>query len=189
MFHTQKDEIQDFEPKDKYYDPIHFLGVKSEPISKENLSSLKNFHKIPSNHPIFHIETENGHFILKNCFQQFENEVFTTNLAHEVGLKFKCFQAPEMVLLSTNSKRFHNFINLAAKLESKLYKGSRDDHFSLKKLSNVPFVALMEYKCGIPFDYLTENDLSSCILKNIGSIIAFDILINNWDRFPLGNFL
>ena len=167
------------------YDSSNFLNSKSANIFEETLTTLKDFHKIPANHPIFQIESENGHFILKNYFQQFENEIFTTNFANQIGKYFNCFDSPEVILLSTNTKKFHNFINIASQLESKKYKGNRNDTLTLKKLSNVKFVGLMEFKIGISMEFIKESDLNDSILNKIGNIIAFDILINNWDRFPL----
>ena len=43
----------------------------------------------------------------------------------------------------------------------------------------------MEFKIGISMEFIKESDLNDSILNKIGNIIAFDILINNWDRFPL----
>lgn len=165
----------------KNVEVVNFLGYMGRGISRPVLVICDNFKEyILKNESV----DENGKIVKYNCM--FVNELLAYQIACYLGIPI-----PEAVVAYVDSK----FINNDPAIRFK-YRFEEGNHFATEKLPYVENNILEGYEqlsqMGKPYITKSWNKFFELIhnKEDIAGIIAFDILIANFDRVNnLGNIL
>eukprot|EP00479_Gromia_sphaerica_P007627 TRINITY_DN260_c0_g1_i1.p1 TRINITY_DN260_c0_g1~~TRINITY_DN260_c0_g1_i1.p1 ORF type:complete len:362 (-),score=67.14 TRINITY_DN260_c0_g1_i1:80-1165(-) len=135
----------------------------------------------PGNAGVSLVETENGMLVLKQGSNNATSQYFAQLLGRKLGLEL-----PKTVVLST--KELNDIIAI---LNESNWSNTQDQLIRLHKLRLFSPCVMMEFLPGIALDKIPGDQLSEIFKKfpdiprQIGGILAFDVIVNNWDRLPL----
>jgi len=150
------------------------------PVSWSSAIGVKSSNEGTSG--VFFVEVKDqGALVIKGS-STIGADMFSSCLAEYLGIR-----TPQSRVVSyLNTNEWDPMVQQLWKLEATNNGDGRGS--KLSKCLLRPFLILQEFIPGVQFDqFNTENSkllLQSHVLKDIGSLIAFDMLINNWDRLP-----
>lgn len=138
----------------------------------------------------FFVETENGTVVIKASFT-IASDLFASIVANRVGIF-----TPKMEIFSyLDSPRWDPMVQKLWLLEETHKDIDAGRGNKLSKCLMRLFLSIYEFVPG--YDLSTLPDIYSPLLTagsgpnvplfQLGKVIALDIFLNNWDRFPFGN--
>eukprot|EP01126_Amoeba_proteus_P063162 TRINITY_DN8672_c0_g1_i6.p1 TRINITY_DN8672_c0_g1~~TRINITY_DN8672_c0_g1_i6.p1 ORF type:complete len:305 (-),score=67.67 TRINITY_DN8672_c0_g1_i6:35-949(-) len=130
--------------------------------------------------------------VVKSAGQVFQ-EVYALELGSLLNTLFdgdKHVYFPKVVVVARESDAYFHIITSLNILEPKRTGGLGIDANKINRLSLQNHIELMEFVEGTTFRYLTLEEAHMVFeipttFHKLGSLLAFDILINNYDRVPL----
>jgi len=131
---------------------------------------------------VFFVETESGSFVLKGS-----STVGADLFAYELAKLYRV-PVPRMRVIGFTADEWHDMWKGLGPLEAHVNKDSAIAT-PLGKCMQKAFMCVMDLSLGSDMEHLEKGEAAKifkneAVLKELGRVLAFDMLVNNWDRLP-----